>query len=244
MTIIRIRKVGLLAGVLLLAATGYAAEEGGASEAPDGRPAGCCGMCQAPGPAASPDGSTTPTVSPDRPMRQRRHGMDGRGGGGRGRGAHAETEGGLTHRGVMREAMGLVHAHTMIEREIEEIPGGVRTVTTTSDPSVLERLRSHPRNMDAYYDQGGSVRHWDPLFMELSKHHDKITMTFRDIENGIEVESISDDPVVTGLIRAHAAKVSEFVARGMAAVHEPSTMPEGDGASSGKPVEGEPAHVH
>lgn len=129
--------------------------------------------------------------------------------------------------GVMREAMMLVHAHESITRKVEEIPGGVRTTNTTTNPAMVETLRQHPRNMKAFYDQGGSVRHWDPLFVELAKHSGKIKMTFRDIENGIEVESTSDDPAVTALIRAHAYKVNEFVSRGMPAVHESSPMPEG-----------------
>ncbi len=131
--------------------------------------------------------------------------------------------------GVMHKAMTLVHNNGTITRTIEEIPGGVRTVTTTNDPALLATLREHPREMMELHEQGGSVRHWDPLFAELARHHEKIKMEFKDIENGIEAVSTSDDPDVVKLIRAHAYKVSEFVERGPAAVHETTPLPEGYG---------------
>lgn len=42
----------------------------------------------------------------------------------------------------------------------------------------------------------------------------------------------SDNPEVVKLIRAHARKVNEFVARGPAAVHEETPFPESYGAGS------------
>ena len=50
---------------------------------------------------------------------------------------------------------------------------------------------------------------------------------FADVENGIEVVSTSDDAEVVKLIQAHARKVSEFVSRGMEAMHEKTPLPEG-----------------
>jgi len=126
--------------------------------------------------------------------------------GGQGRGA------------VMPDAMQLLHNHTALSRTVEEIPNGVKTVTTTADPEILALLRRHAREMYAFYEAGGVVRPHDPLFAELARVADKVTMEFRDIENGIETIATSDDPEVVKVIRAHAAKVTEFVKRGHAAL--------------------------
>jgi hypothetical protein len=141
--------------------------------------------------------------------------------GGRGRG----MRGGMGNMGVMRNAHTLVFNNGSLKREITDIPGGVRTVTTTTDPDLLETLRKHPREMDAHLSAGGHVRMWDPLFAELAKYHDKIKMEFKNLDNGIQVTSTSEDPEVVKLIRAHARKVSEFVARGRAAMHESTPLP-------------------
>ena len=127
---------------------------------------------------------------------------------------------------VMPDAMRLLHNHASLTRTTEEIHNGVRTVTTTTDPAVLDLLRRHPREMYSFYESGGVVRPHDPMFSELSRVADKVSMEFKDIENGIEVIATSDDPEVVKLIRAHAAKVDDFVKRGHAALHEGAPLPE------------------
>ncbi len=51
-------------------------------------------------------------------------------------------------------------------------------------------------------------------------------MRFKELENGIEVTVTSDDAEVVKLVRAHAYKVSDFVKRGHAALHEGMGLPE------------------
>jgi hypothetical protein len=153
-------------------------------------------------------------------------------GGEKGGEAHASGQkgkmmGGKGGKAVMQKAHTLVFNYESLERKVEEIPGGVRTTSTTTDPALVAVLQKHPREMDSHLENGGHVRKWDPLFGELAKHHDKVTMVFKDLENGIEVTSTSDDPDVTLLIRAHAYKVSEFVKRGRDAMHESTPLPEG-----------------
>lgn len=143
-------------------------------------------------------------------------GMKGRGGqghGGRG--------------GMMQSAHELIANHKKITRTFEEIDGGVKSLTVTSDPALVATLREHVRQMSAMLESGGGVRHWDPLFVEVARHSDKIKMEYKDVENGIEVIETSKDPEVVKLIRAHAAKVSEFVARGHEAMRESTKLPEG-----------------
>jgi len=142
----------------------------------------------------------------------------------------AGMAGGMQGRGgmgaVMPDAMQLLHNHASLERKVEEIPDGVKTTTTTRDPEILALLRKHPREMYNHYESGGVVRPHDPMFGELARVADKVKMEFRDIENGIETIATSDDPEVVKLIRAHAQKVSEFVKRGMSALHEGAPLPE------------------
>lgn len=130
-------------------------------------------------------------------------------------------------KGVMQGAHTLVMNHGSLTREIVEIPGGVRTTSTTTDPKMVAVLQSHPREMDQHLSDGGKVRQWDPFFVEIAKYHDKIDMKFRNLDNGIEVISTSDDPKAVELIRAHARRVSDFVARGREAAHETTPLPEG-----------------
>ncbi len=146
---------------------------------------------------------------------------------GMGKGARGNMSG-QGHGGPeMSDARTLVGNYQSITRHVEEIPGGVRTITTTTDPDLLDTLRRHPREMMDRLEGGRRVRHWDPLFAEIVKYTDKIRMVATDIPNGIEVVETSDDPEVAKLIVAHAYKVSEFAERGMKAMHELTPLPEG-----------------
>ena len=133
---------------------------------------------------------------------------------------------GMGNSPLMQDARTLVHNHTAIVREVKEIEKGVITKTTTSDPELLPVVRRHPRAMANHLKQGGSVRHWDPLFVELARQSHKVKMTFRDMEGGLKVTSVSEDPEVAKLIKAHAKKVSEFVKGGPQAAHTTTPIPE------------------
>lgn len=136
--------------------------------------------------------------------------------------AHAQPK-----RDLMRDAHALVFDHTSVTRTVEKLSNGVRTITTTSNPAMLPVLRKHPRQMGELYQRGGMVRGWDPLFRELAAVSDKIKMEVKDIENGVEVLSTSDDAEVVKLIQAHAEKVSEMARRGAPAMQEATAIPPG-----------------
>ncbi len=127
----------------------------------------------------------------------------------------------------MQLAHFLIDNHDRVEREVEMIPAGVRTRTTTEDPELTESLRQHVREMANLIQEGGRIRNWDPLFQEIFDHRDAIHMEINDVEGGVEVIETSDDSQVTLLIQAHARKVDEFVARGRAAYREATPLPEG-----------------
>jgi uncharacterized protein YdcH (DUF465 family) len=131
---------------------------------------------------------------------------------------------------AMPEVRDTFHAlladHAKIKRTVEDVEGGVLSVTTSEEPAVAEKIRLHVRQMKSRMEAGAGLRHWDPLFVAIFENHDKIAMTIEDVPGGVRVVETSKDPKVTALIRQHARRgVSEFVARGFDRAHEPTPMP-------------------
>ena len=132
--------------------------------------------------------------------------------------------------GSMAEARDTFHAllgdHEKIHRAVEEIEGGVATTTLSEDPAIAAKIRVHVRQMQARVATGDGLRYWDPLFVEVFKHHDEIAMVIEDVPGGVLVRETSRNPDVVTLIRAHAKTVSEFAERGFERAHEASALPE------------------
>ena len=121
----------------------------------------------------------------------------------------------------------LIDNHERLKRTVETIPDGVRTRTLSADPEIIDAVRTHVRQMADLIHTGGSIRTWDPLFREVFDHREAIEIEITDIEGGVEVIETAEDDYVAELIRAHAAKVEDFVARGLAAYREETPLPEG-----------------
>ena len=133
---------------------------------------------------------------------------------------------------VMQAMRALVHDYRQdIVREIEDIPNGVATTTRApKNPAAVEALQRHVDEMKGLLEDGGRIRGWDPLFSEIFDHAEEIEVAIEVLDDGVRVVETSPNPEVVKLIRAHARKVSDFVARGPAAVHEPTPLPEDYGA--------------
>lgn len=128
----------------------------------------------------------------------------------------------------MRSIHGLLTSHEKIDRRVEDIPNGVRTVTTSDDPATAELIRAHVRQMKARYGRGQPIRIMDPVFRELFKNRNKASLEYEDVPGGIRVTHTSDDPRVVLLIRQHARRfVSEAAAEGMSRAMRPTPLPEG-----------------
>lgn len=153
------------------------------------------------------------------------------GGCGKGAGPQAGHGRGGAGAGSMAEARDTFHAlladHDKIHRAVEEIEGGVATTTLSDDPAIAKTIRVHVRQMQERVANGDGLRHWDPLFVEVFKHHDEIAMAIEDVPGGVVVRETSQNPDVTKLIRAHAKAVSEFAQRGFDRAHEASPIPDG-----------------
>lgn len=125
----------------------------------------------------------------------------------------------------------LLQNHTKIDRQVTELPDGVMTVTESDDPKIAAKIKEHVHWMKDRIEKTNPIRRRDPLFNELFKHTDKITMESEETDRGVRVKETSDDPYVAKLIKAHAETVSAFVAHGFAEAMKNHPVPEkGDAA--------------
>ena len=149
-------------------------------------------------------------------------------GNGTGPGAERSGCGRGGNQDVMQATRALIHEYRGdLVREIEDVPNGVVTVTRSPEnPEAVAVLQRHVGEMKSLLEGGGRIRAWDPLFAEIFDHYDEIEMVIETLGDGVKVTETSTNPEVVKLIRAHARKVDEFVARGPAAAHEPTALPE------------------
>lgn len=109
-----------------------------------------------------------------------------------------------------------------LTREVENLPDGIRSVTNSTDPDVMDALVSHVVGMIARVEEGR-----DPQIMVQSPTLDiffmrgaSITSDIEVTDAGIVVTQTSQDPEIVEALHVHAAEVSDMAARGMRAVHE------------------------
>lgn len=107
-------------------------------------------------------------------------------------------------------------------REVNNLPNGIRTVTRSSDPMVMDALISHVSGMIARVEAGDDPEIFiqsqtlDIFFERPDALNSEIDIT----DEGIVVVQTSDDPEVVAALHIHADEVSDMAARGMQAVHE------------------------
>lgn len=120
----------------------------------------------------------------------------------------------------------LLELHAAIERRVEKLPNGIRSVTRSDDAEVVALLHEHVPSMHERLQQGFRLRRWDPLYEAIFDRADAIRMDVQLLSDGVEVVEVSDDLEVVALIQAHADTVSAFARQGQAAASKPSPMPE------------------
>lgn len=128
----------------------------------------------------------------------------------------------------MRVIRELLVAHELIRRRVEDVPGGIRSRTTSGDPELAKLIATHVAQMRDRVEAGDPIRHMDPLFREIFEHHAAIEMEVEPIRGGVLVIETSAASQVELLIRQHARRaVSEFVAEGMPRAMRPTPLPPG-----------------
>ncbi len=107
-------------------------------------------------------------------------------------------------------------------REVTNLPDGIRTVTSSSDPEVMAALVSHVTGMIARVENLDDPKIFiqSPTLDIFFQRGDGITSDIEVTDEGIVVVQTSTDPEVVDAMQTHAAEVTDMAARGMQAVHE------------------------
>ena len=109
-----------------------------------------------------------------------------------------------------------------LTREVEMLPNGIRTITRSSDPEVMDVLVSHAIGMMGRVEakDDPKILIQSPTLEALFAHGDKIITTSEVEGNSLIITQISEDKELIAALHTHAAEVTDMVDRGMAAVHE------------------------
>lgn len=164
-------------------------------------------------------------------MAQMGHGMGGMGGG-----MHAHGADGTGHdmvnmpglRGVdateeeSAELAVMFGNFQTFTRTVENLPNGIRSVTSSSDDEVMATLVSHVTGMIGRVEDGRDPKVFiqSPTLDVFFEKGDRIRTDIEVTDEGIVVTQTSDDPELVAALHTHAAEVSDMAARGMQAVHE------------------------
>jgi hypothetical protein len=108
-----------------------------------------------------------------------------------------------------------------LTREVENLPNGIRTVTTSSDQEVIDALVSHAVGMidRVHAKDDPKIIIQSPTLDTFFLHGDEIVSDVSVTEEGLIVIQTSENPKVAAAMQIHAAEVTAMVDRGMAAVH-------------------------
>ena len=111
---------------------------------------------------------------------------------------------------------------TAITRTVENLPDGIRTVTASADPQVMEALISHVAGMIGRVEQGRDPQIFiqSPTLDIFFARGDRLNTSIEITEAGVVVIQTTDDPELVAALHTHAAEVTAMVDSGMAAVHE------------------------
>ena len=109
-----------------------------------------------------------------------------------------------------------------LHREVENLPNGIRTITYSDDPEVMDVLISHVAGMIDRVEEGRDpqIIIQSPTLDIFFERNEAITSEISVTDEGIVVIQTSDDPEVVEALQVHAAEVSAMADRGMQAVHE------------------------
>ena len=120
----------------------------------------------------------------------------------------------------------LLRYHDQIQRELTQLPNGIRSLTTSANPEIVGLLHDHVPAMHHRLEENFGLRFWDPAFPEIFAQREKVRMKVTLVHNGVLVEETSEDPNVVTLIQAHGVVVNLFVQRGFAQAQEVSPLPD------------------
>jgi len=123
----------------------------------------------------------------------------------------------------MHEDMEQIHkllgGHAKITRKVVELPDGIESWTTSTDPELAAALPAHLAGMVARMKQGQIIHGFDPLFRKVFAEAAQIDVTIETIAGGVHVIERGKTPAAIAAIRAHAEVVTWMSERGFAEAH-------------------------
>jgi hypothetical protein len=98
----------------------------------------------------------------------------------------------------MSSYMELFDRHTEIRRTVEEIPGGVRTVTESDAPELVAQLQTHVASMYDHLSRGAEVRCMSKTLPTLFRNAGGYRRRLTTMPKGVVVTETSPDPRLAG----------------------------------------------
>ncbi|MEA5506557.1 hypothetical protein VB735_26335 [Halotia wernerae UHCC 0503] len=127
---------------------------------------------------------------------------------------------GMRGNGDMQTIHQLFAYHNLVDRTVEEIPGGIRAVTESDNPQVTALIQTHVPKMYQRVSRGqwfpmiNMVPSLPTMFDNANRYERQFQMT----PKGIAVTETSKDADMVAVIREHARDVTRFVEEGMPAM--------------------------
>lgn len=116
----------------------------------------------------------------------------------------------------------MFRAFQQIERSVTNLPNGIRTVTFSENPDVMDVLVSHVAGMITRVEEGRDPQIFiqSPTLDIFFARGDEITTEIDITDEGVVVVQTAKAPELVTALQVHAAEVTDMVDRGMHAVHE------------------------
>lgn len=156
-------------------------------------------------------------IAAQQPADSRAHDQESHGAGGQ----HQGMMGAGHDAAIMTGVHEMFVAHEQLTRSVTVLPDGIKTVTESADPRVVQLLKDHVIASNAQVASGvdpGLPMESDAL-RAIFKHHAAIRTTVEPTPTGIVVTQTSSNPDAVAALQQHAAEVTTFVKDGMAAMH-------------------------
>ena len=105
--------------------------------------------------------------------------------------------------------------HDQIRRSVDEIPGGIQTVTESDNPEVAALIQQHVASMHQRLEDGRWFAMMSRTLPVLFQNADRYQRRSQITNNGISVTKTSDNTELAQVLREHAEEVTQFVQDGM-----------------------------
>ena len=108
--------------------------------------------------------------------------------------------------------------HTELKRTVTKTKSGYTATTTSDNPELIAKLKTHFAYMKKRLDSGAMVRRWDPAYKEMVEYYDQLITEISLMENGIQVTVTGKTDEAVKVAQNHARIVSGFASEGQLAV--------------------------